>query len=82
MPWAYGVGHRHSSDMVWLWLWHKTPATALIWPLAWEPPYAEDEALKAKKKKIWNKKIKNTLEGIDSIKKAEKPISEVEDRVV
>ena len=35
-----GVGHRHSSDPVLLWLWRRQVATALIGPLAWEPPYA------------------------------------------
>ena len=29
-----------------LWLWHEPAATALIQPLAWEPPYAVDAALK------------------------------------
>ena len=31
-----------------LWLWHKLAAIALIPPLAWEPPYAVDSALKKK----------------------------------
>ena len=35
-----GVGRRLDSDPVLLWLWHKLAATALIQPLAWEPPYA------------------------------------------
>ena len=35
-----GVGHRRSSDPVWLWLWCGLAATALIRPLAWEPPCA------------------------------------------
>ena len=43
------VGHRHSLDPVWLWLWHRSAAVALIGPLAWEPPYAADVALKRKK---------------------------------
>ena len=30
------------KDMVLLWLWNRSAATALIWPLAWEPPYAMD----------------------------------------
>ena len=29
-----------------LWLWYRLAATALIWPLAWEPPYAVGVALK------------------------------------
>ena len=35
-----GVGHRHSSDLVLLWLWRRLAATAPTRPLAWEPPYA------------------------------------------
>ena len=44
-----GVGRRHGSDLVWLWLWHRPAATAPIRPLAWEPPYAAGAALKTKK---------------------------------
>ena len=33
-----------------LWLWCRLAATALIRPLAWEPPYAAGVALKKKKK--------------------------------
>ena len=29
-----------------LWLWHRPAETALIRPLAWEPPYAMGAALK------------------------------------
>ena len=45
------MGCRRGSDLVWLWLWHRPVATAPIRPLAWEPPYAGDEALKR-----WGKK--------------------------
>ena len=41
-----GVGRRHGSDLVLLWLWHRQAATALTGPLAWEPPYAAGMALK------------------------------------
>ena len=34
-----------------LWLWRRLAATALIQPLAWEPPYASDTALKSKQNK-------------------------------
>ena len=44
-----GVGTRHGSDPVLLWLWCRPEATALIRPLAWEPPYAMGAALKDKK---------------------------------
>ena len=49
-----GVGHRHGSDPALLWLWCWTVATALIQPLAWEPPYAvgaAQEMVKRQKKK-------------------------------
>ena len=46
-----GVGRRHRSDLAFLWLWCRPAATALIRPLAWEPPYARGVALKTKKKK-------------------------------
>ena len=49
------VGHRCSSDLVLLWLWHRPAAAALICPLAWELSYAADAALKIKKKKLKNK---------------------------
>ena len=58
-----GVGHRHSSDPELLWLWCRLVATALIGPLAWEPPYATGAALerqkaqKQKQKKIKKKKL-------------------------
>ena len=46
-----GVGCRCSSDLTLLWPWHSLVATALIRPLAWDPPYAEGAALEKKKKK-------------------------------
>ena len=36
---------------LWLWLWLWPAATALIQPLAWEPPYAVGVAPKNKKTK-------------------------------
>ena len=47
------VGRRCGSDLVLLWLWCRPAATALIRPLAWEPPYAAGAALKGQKKKNW-----------------------------
>ena len=47
---SWSVGSRCGSDLVLLWLWHRPTATALIRPLAWEPPYAVGAALKRKKK--------------------------------
>ena len=52
-----GVGHRRSSDPMLLWLWSRLVATALIGPLAWEPPYVTGAALeKTKKRKKKRKK--------------------------
>ena len=38
-------------------LWHRPVATALIRPLAWEPPYAEGAALKRQKAKKKKEKL-------------------------
>ena len=46
-----GVGHRRGSDPALQWLWSRPAATALIGPLAWEPPYAVSMALKRQKKR-------------------------------
>ena len=43
-----GVGRRHGSDPMLLWLWCRPAAVVLIQCLAWEPPYTKD---KKKKKK-------------------------------
>ena len=45
------VGRRHSLYLALLWLWCRPEITALIQPLAWEPPYALVMALKRPKKK-------------------------------
>ena len=41
-----GVSCRRGLDPAWLWLWCRLVATALIRPLAWEPPYALGAAVK------------------------------------
>ena len=46
-----GVGHRHGSDLMWLWLWCRPAAVGPIRPLAWEPPYASNAALGTKIRK-------------------------------
>ena len=52
-----GVGCRRGSDPTLLWLWRRLMATALIRPLAWEPPYATGEAQEmAKRQKDQKKK--------------------------
>ena len=52
-----GVGRRRGSDPALLWLWRRLVATALIGPLAWEPPYAagaaQEMAKRQKKKKFY-----------------------------
>ena len=45
-----GVGRRCGWDLALLWLWCRPVATALIGPLAWEPPYATGVALEKAKK--------------------------------
>ena len=53
----YGVGHRHGSDLVLLWLWHRLAAVTPIGPLVWEPPYAIGAALKQTNKQKNQKRI-------------------------
>ena len=50
-----GVGHKQSSNPALLWLWRRLAATALIRPLAWEPPYAAGMALEKAKRPKTNK---------------------------
>ena len=47
-----GVDGRRGSDPVLPWLWYRPAATALMAPLAWEPPNA---AKRTKKTKTENK---------------------------
>ena len=52
-----GIGRRRDSDPALLWPWHRLVVTALIQPLAWEPPCAAggaQEMAKEKKKKDEN----------------------------
>ena len=56
------VGCRHGSDPVLLWLWCRPAATALIGPVAWEPPYAAGTALKRQKDKTTTEKQNPNLE--------------------
>ena len=51
-----GVGCRGGLDPALMCLWHRPSAVAMIWPLVWDPPYAESLALKSKKEE--KKKIK------------------------
>ena len=58
-----GVGHRHGLDPELLWLWCRPASTALIWSLAWEPPYVMGVALKRQKPKEKEKKEKRKVTG-------------------
>ena len=51
---SFGVGHRHGSDPALLGLWRRSPAVALIRPLANKPSNAAGAALKSEKKKKKN----------------------------
>ena len=53
-----GVGRRRGSDPALLWLWRRLVATALIGPLAWEPPYAAGAAQEMAKRHTHTKKGK------------------------
>ena len=50
-------------------LWHRPATTALIRPLAWEPPYAASAALKKTKKKKKERKKILTADGWDAVTK-------------
>ena len=51
-----GGGHRHGSDPTLLLQWHRPAATAPIWPLVWDPPYAMGAALKRQRDQKKNSK--------------------------
>ena len=56
--WALAAVAKRGSDPTLLRLWHRPGSAALIWPLAWEPPYAMAAALKWQKKKKKKRKEK------------------------
>ena len=56
-----GVSRRRGLDLALLWLWCRPVATALIRPLAWEPPYAVGSGPR-KGKKTKNKTKQKTKE--------------------
>ena len=62
-----GVGRRCSSDPALLWLWYRLAATALIRPLAREPPDAVGKAQEMAKKDKKKKKKKGEEEGTLSL---------------
>ena len=49
LQWA--LGQRCGSEPALLWLQCRPAAAALIWPLAWEPPYAAGAVLKKRKER-------------------------------
>ena len=51
-----GVGCRRGSDPALLWLWRRLVVTALIRPLAWEPPSVAGAAQRNSKRKKKKKK--------------------------
>ena len=58
-----GVVQRTDLDPALLWLWCRLTATALIQPLAWQPPYAAGGALKRQKSSgVWLYNNVNTLD--------------------
>ena len=61
------VCRTRGLDPVLLWLWFRLAAAALIWPLAWEAPYATGTALKRPKKKKKKKRNKHHSNEIDLI---------------
>ena len=63
-----GVGPRCSSGPELLWLWHRLEATALIRPLAWEPPYAKGAALKRAKRGHMRLRWQNRRTGAQLLK--------------
>ena len=57
-----GIGRRHGLGPTLLWLQHRPAATALIKPLAWEPPYATGVALERQKTHTHQKKRRKEKE--------------------
>ena len=49
-----GIGRRCGLDPVWLWLWCRLAAAALIRPLTGELPYATGVSVKTGKKIFFN----------------------------
>ena len=62
-----GVGRRHGSDLVMLWLWWRLVAAALVQLLAWEPPYAKGAAPKTTQRKKEKNFDGYTFETVDIV---------------
>ena len=65
------VGCRCGSDPALLWLWRRPVATALIRPLAWEPPYAAGAAQENGKKTKKKSQIDNLTHHLNELEKEE-----------
>ena len=61
-----GIGHRGSSNLALLWLWCRPATTALIQPLAWEPPCAMRVALK-KNNQTQNGEILTVVQWVENL---------------
>jgi len=55
------------SDPALLWLWCRLTATALIRPLAWEPPYAVGAALEKAKRQKKKKRKEKKGRGLETV---------------
>ena len=64
-----GVGCRHGLDPALLRLWRRPVATALIQPLAWEPPYAKGVAQEMAKRQKKKRKKKNNVLVVRKVKR-------------
>ena len=62
---SYSVGHRHGLDPPLLWMWCRLAATAPIWPIAWELPYAKGVALKRHDQKKKKTHVTNVVEDVE-----------------
>ena len=76
-----GVGYRCGSDPTLLWLWFRPASTALIRPLAWEPPYAagaaQEMAKKTKKKNLVQEMVQKPRLTWSTYSPAKNPNSEI-----
>ena len=54
-PVSCGIGRKHDSDLLFLWLWCRLAVVAPIQPLAFAFPHAKNAALKSKKTKTKTK---------------------------
>ena len=77
-----GVGCKLILDLVLLWLWCRSAATAPIRHLAWELPYAVCVALKRQKKKKKEKKKEKKKKNILNRKRKEQGFTQGKEGVL